>query len=672
MTSITTARLDGLSSSTAIKGPVKAATTANVTLSGEQTVNGVAIITGDRVLVKNQTTASDNGIYIVDTGAWRRSADFEKTRDVRTGTLVNVTGGTNAGVWETTTADPISIGTSSVTFVQRVVPAASLLNTQSGTGAVSRTIQNKFTEVLSVKDFGAVGDGVTNDTAAIQAAETYRASIGGTLIFPTGAYLTGALTVNRANGGAWRASGVARLLPNANAVTLITLSGAVVSASNLEFTISGLHLEDNGKTSISGIVETSPYFTRLEDLFIENLQYAAIFTGGATAAQTGGITIKGVRQNGSGEWLFRGADSTHYLFNVNVDDFLQWSTGGPAWSGGISLFELYRVVNANFSNINAQSLDGQANGFTLEGDCQGVFVNNAIIVFPSTGMDMFLADGALPSYVYINNVGFDQPKVTGLHVAAAVFRGTNINVTFGDLQSNTGSGVLVDALASDVRMFGLRVSHMYKSGLVVQNGAVDVSITGGHFITNNQVAGAFYDVDLGASPYTSVILHGSNKVGTSNATGQRLINGVTSKQVYRDMTGGATGANTTATLLAQYSIPANTLKPGQVVKVKAYGTFAANANNKTVELMFGTQQIAVHVGTFNNLAWVATGEVLITGASAQEWDGNWFVNGQALTSTQGTASQTDTSAIVAAMRATNGVATASDIVCNGFTVDILD
>ncbi|TGT35684.1 hypothetical protein [Mesorhizobium sp. M8A.F.Ca.ET.165.01.1.1] len=122
MTSIQIDVKDGLSSSTAIKGPVKAATTANITLSGEQTIDGVSIVTDDRVLVKNQTTASDNGIYIADTGPWRRSKDFNKTKDVRSGTLVLVTGGTQAGVWQVTTADPISVGTSSIAFSKTVQP----------------------------------------------------------------------------------------------------------------------------------------------------------------------------------------------------------------------------------------------------------------------------------------------------------------------------------------------------------------------------------------------------------------------------------------------------------------------------------------------------------------------------------------------------------------------
>jgi hypothetical protein len=117
VTSIQTDRTDGLSSSTAIKGPCKAATTANITLSGEQTIDGVSCVTDDRVLVKNQTSAADNGIYVVSTGVWRRAKDFSSNRDVRKGTIVNVAGGAiGAGQWQVTNSDPITIGSTSIAF----------------------------------------------------------------------------------------------------------------------------------------------------------------------------------------------------------------------------------------------------------------------------------------------------------------------------------------------------------------------------------------------------------------------------------------------------------------------------------------------------------------------------------------------------------------------------
>lgn len=50
------------------KQPMRAATTANITLSGTQTIDGVSLIASDRVLEKNQTTGSANGIYVVGSG----------------------------------------------------------------------------------------------------------------------------------------------------------------------------------------------------------------------------------------------------------------------------------------------------------------------------------------------------------------------------------------------------------------------------------------------------------------------------------------------------------------------------------------------------------------------------------------------------------------------------
>jgi len=119
MTSTTTDRLNGVTASLAIKAPVAAATTANITLSGTQTIDGVAVVADERVLVKDQTDGVENGIYDVSSGSWTRSVDFNGTRDVVQGTVVYVAGGTVAGGvrYRVTTANDITIGTSTITWV---------------------------------------------------------------------------------------------------------------------------------------------------------------------------------------------------------------------------------------------------------------------------------------------------------------------------------------------------------------------------------------------------------------------------------------------------------------------------------------------------------------------------------------------------------------------------
>jgi hypothetical protein len=111
-------RTAGLVGHTGIKAPVRAATTANITLSGEQTIDGVACVTDDRVLVKDQTTASENGVWVVDTGAWSRAKDFNGTYDIVNGTMIRVNeGSVNAdALFIVDTADPLTIGTTSLVF----------------------------------------------------------------------------------------------------------------------------------------------------------------------------------------------------------------------------------------------------------------------------------------------------------------------------------------------------------------------------------------------------------------------------------------------------------------------------------------------------------------------------------------------------------------------------
>lgn len=77
----TKAYVDGVAQGLDIKDSVKAATTANITLSGTQTIDGVSILADDRVLVKDQSTGSENGIYLCKAGAWARTTDFAVGQD---------------------------------------------------------------------------------------------------------------------------------------------------------------------------------------------------------------------------------------------------------------------------------------------------------------------------------------------------------------------------------------------------------------------------------------------------------------------------------------------------------------------------------------------------------------------------------------------------------------
>jgi hypothetical protein len=114
----TKAYVDSAAQGVVTKNSVRAATTTNITLSGTQTIDGVNVIADDRVLVKNQSTASQNGIYIVASGAWSRATDAntwnelisaytfveEGTLNSDNGYLITVNAGGTLGVTDVTVA----------------------------------------------------------------------------------------------------------------------------------------------------------------------------------------------------------------------------------------------------------------------------------------------------------------------------------------------------------------------------------------------------------------------------------------------------------------------------------------------------------------------------------------------------------------------------------------
>lgn len=102
------------------KQPCLVTTTANITLSGTQTIDGIAVVVGNRVLVKNQTNTPDNGIYVVASGAWTRAPDMATWAQVPSAyTWVETGSGTNADTGWVCTSDPGgTLGTTNIVWSQ--------------------------------------------------------------------------------------------------------------------------------------------------------------------------------------------------------------------------------------------------------------------------------------------------------------------------------------------------------------------------------------------------------------------------------------------------------------------------------------------------------------------------------------------------------------------------
>lgn len=252
----TKAYVDAARSGLDVKQSVRVATTANITLSGTQTIDGVSVIAGDRVLVKDQSTGSQNGIYVVAAGAWSRATDADIDAEVTAGMFTFVTEGTvNADSgWVLTTNDTITLGTTALVFAQfsgagQITAGAGMVKSGNtldvGTASTARIVVNadnidlatvnqsnfsgtagvNFAQTISVDSYGRV-TGVTS--ADVRDATT---SVKGIASFDSGDFSVTSGAVSIKNGGVDN---------NQLANSAVTIGSTSVSLGGTATTIAGL------------------------------------------------------------------------------------------------------------------------------------------------------------------------------------------------------------------------------------------------------------------------------------------------------------------------------------------------------------------------------------------------------------------------------------------------
>lgn len=173
----------------AYKTWVRVATTANITLSGTQTIDGVALQVGNRVLVKDQSNPVNNGIYVVQPGTWVRANDFNVDADVFNGAVIYVRSGTlNADtLWSLTTDPPITLGVTSISFSAIGVATTN----PSDIGVTAQGTSNKWARQDHVHAHGNQTGGSLHSTVSNTAAG-FAPSVGasGTALISTGTAAT--------------------------------------------------------------------------------------------------------------------------------------------------------------------------------------------------------------------------------------------------------------------------------------------------------------------------------------------------------------------------------------------------------------------------------------------------------------------------------------------------
>ena len=113
-------QVEGLLQGIHWKESARVATTGNITLSGTQTIDGVACIAGQRILVRAQTDGTQNGVYEVAAGAWSRSDDLSTGSEFHGASLGVREGSTYADKIFVCSNDSVTLGVTAITFIDYV------------------------------------------------------------------------------------------------------------------------------------------------------------------------------------------------------------------------------------------------------------------------------------------------------------------------------------------------------------------------------------------------------------------------------------------------------------------------------------------------------------------------------------------------------------------------
>lgn len=194
------------------------------------------------------------------------------------------------------------------------ITAGAVSFTQQGVGSVSRSVQSKLQDVLSVMDFGAVGDGVTDDTKAIQAAFNAAVATSGRVRIPAtrGGYRVSStlnvprgLTIKGENyADPWTGSTQSRILTVASNIPVLSIVDTVQDGSTTDVSVSDLLLDCNGKPGSTGVqvggtqAQKWTTFVRLENVWGYNCSAASILI-----REAWNVRLINVRTSGPGSGL---------------------------------------------------------------------------------------------------------------------------------------------------------------------------------------------------------------------------------------------------------------------------------------------------------------------------------------------------------------------------------
>lgn len=361
----------------------------------------------------------------------------------------------------------------------------------SGAGAVERTLQEVLQDTVSVKDFGAVGDGVANDTAAIQAAiDAVFADGGGTIQFPFGRYkVTSQITLR---------SGVALYADSqfGAQITVATPSITVFSGVNVvNVGFSGIDFACTAAnvTALDFLNSNRVYLSKI--MFYGCLNNVIYDLGGFLSMENCASVNSGALK--SGRLVLKSSDDTKYgaVFSSIVDYRIE-NNGAGVQSPAIYCRRAVGVKITNLLTTN-NAAHGTGTCVLIENDCQGITISNGLIVDYDIGVRFQTGAGINkpPLVNILSHVDFDQCRTNSVLFDSGVG-----NQIVGGIITSSFVGTDKQAIVLNANAGGNAIMGTYVGGYYDPNGAgIYLNGCADNRLFNVQVAGCYSAVAFNGS-----------------------------------------------------------------------------------------------------------------------------------------------------------------------------
>ena len=441
------------------KAPVTAATTANITLSGAQTIDTVSVVAGDTVLVKNQTNTAQNGIYQVNAGAWTYATGCT-TWEQYVSALVFVEYGAQAGsAWYCTAQSGGTLGVTAMTWSNFSAAA----NYTAGTGLTLSGFQFSITPVGTAGTYGSASQVpvfITNASGQVTSVTNTSIAIAGSQI------TSGTIDTARISGSYTGITGVGTLTAGTwNGSTIGVAYGGTGAA-----TFTAGYLKANGTTAFTTVTSIpSSDITGLGTMSTQNANAVAI-TGGTI---TGLSSPLDVPSGGTGA-----ATLTGYVKGTGTSALTASATIPSTDITGLGTMS---TQNANAIAVTGGTINGTTIGATTAttGAFTTVTASTSLttpIVQATNSAGLALRNSAGTTQISMGAGGGDNVAIN----VSTNINGTNAQIDISPTGTGhvhmkpTGSGAIEIAPTS----VGT-INNMTIGATTPQNGSfVDLSVTG--------------------------------------------------------------------------------------------------------------------------------------------------------------------------------------------------